>query len=153
MKIEVKVEMKQKVFGIPLVAIIALLLIPAVVLGALLFTKTMPGTITILAPPGLTFYTDEACINEITQFSFGAKRVGEGDSILPVYVKNTGSQHFESITATSDLSPDYAILLPVYVPGGLSPGASTSMNIHFFPVGATNGTQSFNITFECNGNA
>lgn len=140
--------MKQKVLGVPLVAIIALLLIPTIALGALLLTKTVPSTISIIAPAGLTIYEEAACIVEVTEFDFGELRLGDADTSIDIYLKNTGTKGFGNVIPSTDLPPEYATFNCTRI-ANLPIGTIKMATLAFSPVNVTGGNQTFNVTFDC----
>ena len=141
--------MKRKVLRISLIVIVALLLIPAIALSVELFTKTLPATITVVAPPGLSVYSDPGCTAEVTALAFGDVTVGGSNSVVHVYVKNNGTQPFTTVTATTDFSPGFATFASSTT-GFLDLGGTAPMDLTFTAVAATTGgEQSISIFFEC----
>lgn len=92
-KKSVKKFMKRKVWKIPIWLIIILLGVSAVG-GAVMYTLTIPSTITITPPPAgqyeIKLYWDNECITEVTFFDFGEVEIGETASVT-FYLKNVSN--------------------------------------------------------------
>jgi hypothetical protein len=87
-------RMMKKILKLPLIAWLLIAFGAGIVIGAVLYTLVIPGTVTILPPEEGTYeikvYSDANCTQEIAFIDFGS--VHAGDSIdLKFYLKNTGN--------------------------------------------------------------
>ena len=85
---------RRKIWKLPLIAWLMIMLFIGLGTGAIMYTLTIPGTITIEpAPEGvyeIKVYSDAAGTQELTSIDFGTAKAG--DSVpFSFYVKNTGT--------------------------------------------------------------
>ena len=149
--------LKRRWHGVPMAVIVAVLVTALAVGGVFaagLFTRTIPSTITvtpIVTPADLKVYSDIDCTVEVTSFTVGSVEVGSTVSLPKVWVKNTGSQTYTSVSVSTDLSSSIATMsVPGWPRGETAPGTKWDANIQFTGVGDSSGEQSFNIMFNGN---
>jgi len=86
--------LKRKIWKLPLIVWLMIMMFIGLATGAIMYTLTIPGTITIEpAPEGvyeIKVYSDAAGTQELTSIDFGTARAGD---YIPFsfYVKNTGT--------------------------------------------------------------
>lgn len=89
--------MKSKSFIKTVLPIIfATVLLSAFATAAIMYTLTIPSTITILPPDSdanyeIKAYVDQECTQELTQLDFGSISAGMSTDYVTFYVKNTGT--------------------------------------------------------------
>ena len=87
-------RMMRKIWKLPLIAWLLIMLFIGIAIGAVMYTLIIPGTITILPAPEGTYeikvYSDAAATQELTSIDFGSVRAG-GSVPVSFYVKNTGT--------------------------------------------------------------
>ena len=96
-------ELKRKIWKLPLIVWLMIMLFIGVALGVVMYTLTIPGTITIEPPAEGTYeikvYSDADGTQELTSVDFGTAHSGDGVP-FSFYVKNTGTATIQGIKMT-----------------------------------------------------
>ena len=115
--------------------------------AALLFTREVPNTVTIISAPqpNLQVYSDAACTTEVTSLDWGQVMKGS-TATRQVWVKNVGDVNFVSVSITSDLLAVTGALIGTPDGYGLTTGAkqAVTLSLQIAPT-ASDGATTFKI--------
>ena len=135
--------LKKKLLGIPLVAIVAVVLAAGVALA--LYTLPIPSTVTVTSNETIGVYTDEGCTESVISIPWGEVMQGASPT-QEVFVKNNGGV-IVGVAVTSTLDAAIGTVSATAVTG-LAPGTSTSCILTLdVLLTATEGPGSFDINF------
>ena len=130
------------------------LAVPAAVYAATVFTRTIPNSAEIVAPPGpgpqanLQVYSNAGATQEITELAWGPVTAGT-QATRTVWVKNTGALPFAAVSFASNLDAAAGTLTANPTGYPLEVGAKQQVVLTLaLQVGATPGLTNLNHIFE-----
>ena len=137
-----------------ILVILLALAIPVAVYAATVFTRTIPNSAEIVAPPGpgpqanLQVYSNAGATQEITELAWGPVTAGT-QATKTVWVKNTGQIPYTIVNLTTTLSPAVGSYTATPTDYPLAVGEKKEVVLTLaLQVGATPGPINWDVNFE-----
>lgn len=126
--------LKQKVWKLPLIVwFILTIALTSIVAGAIVYTLTLSGRVTITEVTGnfsFKVYSDAQATTEITSFDLGEASAGQYLSTSTFWIKNTGDATITTFRLSNN--PSTVVRIGGYnVPTDLQPGLIGKLTVNF----------------------
>ncbi len=139
--------LKRRLLGIPLVAIVAVVLAAGVALAV--YTATIPSSVTVVSNETIGLYGEAECTTEVTSIAWGEVMQGASPT-QEVYVKNEGGVIVDVTVSSPDLASLVGTLSATPV-ADLAPGDVQLCTLTLaIDAVAIPGDVTFDITFDSN---
>jgi hypothetical protein len=142
---------KRTIIGI-LSALLTLIIVTVAVSAAVIATKPVSGSVTVVASSNdIKLYSDAACTVELTTMDWGTVKQGFQSNTKFIYVKNIGDFPMTYLSSTNTLPVDVGTVATGNLTGTLAPGTVRAVTTSLLiPLASTLGSADFTLNIIAN---